>query len=67
MGVWTSVPPYVNPGVCPVLLARYDHKNQNQRTEFHRTFVDDVVEGTHTLARFEGRKVNVKVTARSHD
>jgi len=44
-----------------VLLARY---LTNQWTEFHQTLVDDVVEATDELARFEGRRVKVKVATR---
>ena len=44
------------------LLARY---LTNQWTEFHQTLYNDVVEGTdNKLIWFEGRGVNINVTAR---
>ena len=43
------------------LLARY---LKNQRSEFHQTLVDGVVEATDELTKFEVRRFKVKVARR---
>jgi len=52
---------------CPSVRASVARPvSTNKWTEFHQTLFDDVVEATDELVRFEGRRVNVKVTARSN-